>query len=126
MFGWCIEILYTGLRSLKKDNHTLTGHTSIWMFPIYGSAAFLGPLSRLLKKKPVFLRGLIYMLLIFTMEHFSGKLLSKKKLCPWDYGHSRWNIHRLIRLDYAPLWFLAGLFFEQLLKISQRSDIAPS
>ena len=96
------------------------------MFPIYGSAAFFGPLSRLLKKKPVFLRGLLYMLLIFTMEHFSGKLLSKKKLCPWDYGHSRWNIHRLIRLDYAPLWFLAGLFFEQLLKISQRSDIAPS
>ncbi len=124
--GWCMEILFTSLNALRRRDLTLKGSTSIWMFPIYGSAAFFGPLSRLLKKKPVFLRGLLYMLLIFTMEHFSGKLLSKKKLCPWDYGHSRWNIHRLIRLDYAPLWFLAGLFFEQLLKISQRSDIAPS
>ena len=111
-----MEILFTALNSLRQRNLKLTGNTSLWMFPIYGSAALLKPICRLLRRRPVWFRGLSYMSLIFSAEYLSGRLLRRFKICPWDYGRSGWNIGRCIRLDYAPLWFGAGLFFEQLLK----------
>lgn len=116
--GWCMEIIFTSLDALRHRDKTLTGHTSIWMFPIYGCAALLAPISRLLQKKSVLTRGLTYMSLIFSTEYITGKLLSLKGLCPWDYRNSRWNIDRVIRLDYAPYWFGAGLLFERLLTSS--------
>lgn len=112
--GWCFEILFTALGSLRNRDFTLKGKTSIWMFPIYGSAAFLSPLFKLLHNKSLLQRGLTYMSLIFSAEYISGKLLSCKNLCPWDYSRAKWNIQRVIRLDYAPLWFFTGLFFEKI------------
>ena len=53
------------------------------------------------------------------MEYLSGLLLSRRKACPWDYRRSRWNIGRVIRLDFAPYWFCVGLLYEQLLSGSQ-------
>lgn len=112
--GWCMEILFTALGSLRSRDFTLTAKTSLWMFPIYGSAALLKPLFKLLRHKNILQRGLTYMSLIFSAEYISGKLLRRRNLCPWDYSRSKWNIDKVIRLDYAPLWFLAGLFFEQV------------
>lgn len=116
--GWCMEIIFTSADALRHRDKTLTGHTSIWMFPIYGCAALLAPISRLLHKKSILTRGFAYMSLIFSTEYFTGKLLSLKGLCPWDYRNSRFNIGRVIRLDYAPYWFVAGLIFERLLASS--------
>ena len=113
--GWCMEIVFTALNSLRRRNMQLTGQTSLWMFPIYGCAAFLAPISKLIKGKPFWVRGLTYMGLIFSTEFVTGSLLTRRKLCPWDYYRSRWHIRRLIRLDYAPFWFGAGLLFEKLL-----------
>ena len=95
----------------------LTGNTSLWMFPIYGSACLLAPFKRLFAHLHISRprRGLFYMAMIFTVEYLSGRLLWKHGLCPWDYGKSRFHVHRIIRLDYAPWWFLAGLFFEKIL-----------
>ncbi|MBC5664673.1 hypothetical protein DXC04_06595 [Dorea sp. OM07-5] len=115
MFGWCIEILYTGLRSLKKDNHTLTGHTSIWMFPIYGMACLFSPICRRIQHFPAFVRGCFYTVCIFFTEYTTGSLLRHFHACPWNYSHARFQIRGLIRLDYAPLWFFTGLFFEKIL-----------
>lgn len=112
--GWCLEILFTALGSLRRRELKLKGNTSIWMFPIYGCAALIGPLRRLLKKWPLWMRGFTYMTLIYCVEYLSGKALQKKGLCPWDYGRSRFHVNRTIRLDYAPLWFFAGLLFERL------------
>lgn len=113
--GWCMEIIFTSLDSFRRRDMRLKGNTSIWMFPIYGSAALLAPISRLLKSKPMWVRGLTYMSLIFSAEYITGSLLNRQSLCPWDYGRSRWNVNRYIRLDFAPFWFLAGLLFEQVL-----------
>ncbi|NLL78657.1 MAG: hypothetical protein GX234_02400 [Clostridiales bacterium] len=113
--GWCMEIIFTSLLCLRRRDMRLMGTTSLWMFPIYGLACLLSPICRLLKNRPVFLRGSIYTALIFTTEYYTGKSLQKKELCPWDYGHSRFHIKKVIRLDYAPLWFLAGLLFEHIL-----------
>lgn len=119
--GWCMEIVFTSLDSLRRRDFTLKGVTSIWMFPIYGCAAVLSPVSRLLKKKPAWFRGLTYMNLIFTAEYLTGSLLSRLRLCPWNYGRNRWNVNRLIRLDFAPFWFGAGLLFERLLDSSSNT-----
>lgn len=113
--GWCIEIMFTAVGALRRRDMTLKGNTSLWMFPIYGCAAALAPISRLLYKKAAWFRGLTYMGLIFFIEFFAGRFLRRRSLCPWDYGRSRWNVSRVIRLDYAPCWFAAGLLFERLL-----------
>ena len=113
--GWCMEIIYTSLYCLREKNYKLIGNTSIWMFPIYGMASLLAPLCRLLKGKNIMLRGSIYTCFIFAGEYLSGSFLRKLKACPWDYSNARSNIKGLIRLDYAPLWFGAGLLFEKIL-----------
>lgn len=115
ILGWCLEILFTSADSFRRRQFTLKGNTSLYMFPIYGMAAFLAPVCRLLKGKPLLFRGLTYAGLIFTGEYITGALLSRKSLCPWDYGRSKWHVNRLIRLDYIPFWALAGLLFEKLL-----------
>ncbi|MCI5953728.1 MAG: putative ABC transporter permease [Lachnospiraceae bacterium] len=116
--GWCMEIIFTSLYSLRRRDMTLKGVTSIWMFPIYGCAALISPLSKLLQKKPAWFRGFTYMSMIFSTEYLTGRLLTRHSLCPWDYSKSKWNVNRVIRLDYAPYWFGAGLLFEHLLSSS--------
>lgn len=117
--GWCLEIIFTALHSLQKRDLKLMGYTSLWMFPIYGSACLLMPVFQLLRNIPVILRGSIYALCIFAGEYLAGQFLGKRKLCPWNYERSRWHIKKVVRLDYFPNWFLAGLLFERLL--SERS-----
>lgn len=123
--GWCLEIVFTALGALRRRDMTLKGNTSLWMFPIYGCAAALAPVARLLQQRPVWLRGLTYMGLIFSAEYVTGRMLNRRSLCPWDYSRSRWNIGRVIRLDYAPFWFCTGLVFERLL-FSRPGHRAPS
>lgn len=120
--GWCMEILFTALDSLRRRDMTLKGNTSVWMFPIYGCVAVLSPVSRLLKGKPFWFRGLTYMSMIFSGEYLTGRILEKRQLCPWDYSRSRWNIRHLIRLDFAPFWFGAGLLFERILTAPSRKS----
>ena len=93
----------------------MMGQTSLWMFPIYGMAAVIEPVSRRLASCPALLRGAIYSIGIFTGEYLSGSFLKKHKMCPWDYSKARANIRGVIRLDFAPLWMAAGLIFENLL-----------
>ena len=114
--GWCMEILFTSLGGLLRGDLLLNGHTSIWMFPIYGMACVFSPLSQKLKTKSTFLRGSIYTAFIFAGEFLSGLFLKRHRICPWDYSRAKFNIKGVIRLDYAPLWFTAGLFFEKFLK----------
>ncbi len=112
--GWCMEIIFTSISAFSKKDFRFIGHTSLWMFPIYGLAAFIKPVYRLIRKLPAFFRGSIYSLGIFACEYTSGMLLKKHHLCPWDYSHSPVNINGVIRLDYAPFWMLAGLLFERI------------
>ncbi|MBD5445490.1 MAG: hypothetical protein HDR29_08070 [Lachnospiraceae bacterium] len=122
LLGWCMEIIFTAFHSYRKRDFKLSGMTSIWMFPIYGLAAFLAPISRMLKGKNLIFRGFVYTGIIFTCEFISGTLLRKKGLCPWNYERSRWNIGNVIRLDYTPCWFISGLLFERLLLENEKLD----
>lgn len=116
MYGWCMEVLWTGLHSLARHDPKLTGFSSLHMFPIYGMASLIGPLSSRLQRCRTFTRGLIYMLGIFAVEFTSGTYLKKRGCCPWDYSSSPFHVNGVIRLDYAPLWFLTGLFYEKTMR----------
>ena len=96
-------------------NHFKKRRISIWMFPIYGMASFLSPICKRLKGKSLVLRGGVYTCCIFIGEYITGSFLRKFEACPWDYSEARLNVNGLIRLDYAPLWFGAGLLFEKIL-----------
>lgn len=115
--GWCLECFWTGLVSLckKKRDLKLTCQTSLWMFPIYGLAVFIYPLSKKMKSQCALVRGGVYAILIFITEFFTGELLKKFRACPWDYSKSRFNVDGVIRLDYLPVWFIVGLIYEKIL-----------
>jgi uncharacterized membrane protein len=113
--GWCLEILFTAFDSFRRRELQLMGKTSLWMFPIYGMAAFFKPFCHLMKRLPALIRAFFYSCFIFLGEYVSGSILKKYQMCPWDYSSSPANIKGVIRLDYAPLWMIAGLIFEKLL-----------
>lgn len=113
--GWCMEISFTALGALRRRELPLIGQTSLWMFPIYGCAALFKPVFALLRHCHLIVRGTVYALLIFGAEYTSGRFLSAHDLCPWNYDRHHWHINGLIRIDYFPFWFLAGLLFEHIL-----------
>ena len=114
--GWCMECSWTGMSSIvKHKDKSLVCRTSVWMFPIYGMAACLSPISKKLKNRNALLRGGVYASLIYIAEYVSGIILQKHGACPWDYSKAKYNYKGVVRFDYAPLWFLAGLFFEKML-----------
>lgn len=115
LLGWGMEIVWTGLHSLFRGDYRLMGTTSLWMFLIYGLAVFLEPIYSLLASRPLALRGGIYMLCIFIAEYAAGWWLrGMVGACPWDYSTSRFQIQGVIRLDYAPVWFAVGIFYEKI------------
>ena len=115
LLGWFLEMIFTAFHAFRTRDLHLPCKTSVWMFPIYGLAALLAPLARLMRRRNFIFRGLVYTGLIFTCEFLTGTWLRKRELCPWNYERSRWNLAKVIRLDYAPCWFVTGLLFERLL-----------
>ncbi len=114
IIGWIMEVVWTGIWSLINGNLKMVSTTSLIMFPIYGMAVLLKPLYDVMIDMPIFLRGGIYVIFIFTAEYFFGVILTKMGVCPWNYSGAKFNVNGLIRLDYAPAWFAAGLIFETL------------
>ena len=115
ILGWCMEIVFTSARCLVTKDSRLMGHTSLWMFPIYGLAACIYQLNRVLRHFPVWLRGALYSGGILSVEYASGMILKHFSCCPWNYEGAKYNINGVIRLDYAPFWAAAGLIFEKIL-----------
>ena len=115
--GWCLECFWTGAHSVlnQKDPRFLC-NTSVWMFPIYGMASLISPISQKIKHHNFIFRGTIYTLCIFITEFLSGKWLKKRNACPWDYSNTKFHYQGLIRLDYAPVWFITGLLYEKILQ----------
>lgn len=113
--GWCLEVFWTGLHSLLDGQPTMMGQTSLLMFPIYGCAAVIAPLYRRLSSIPTAVRGCLYTVGIFITEFFSGSILKALGICPWDYSSTPFHYKGVIRLDYAPVWFVTGLLFEKIL-----------
>ena len=116
ILGWSLEILWTGFHALLSGNASMPGKTSLLMFPIYGCASLIAPAYKKLKKIPICIRGLLYTAGIFFTELSTGLFLKHFHICPWDYSHTPFHYKGVIRLDYTPVWFFTGLFFEKILQ----------
>ncbi len=117
LIGWCLECFWTGLGSLRersKDKRLLC-RTSVWMFPIYGMAAFIPTVYKHIKAKSALFRSTVYAFAILGCEYTSGIFLKRHDACPWDYSKAKLNYKGVIRLDYVPCWAAAGLLFERVL-----------
>lgn len=119
LFGLCLEVLWTGSINCIHHDPKMSASTSLLMFPIYGLAAFIKPISSFLKGSSFIVRGTIYTIGIYFVEYTSGTLLKAFGICPWNYENAKYNLNGLIRLDYAPAWFTAGLLFEKLLNSTE-------
>jgi uncharacterized membrane protein len=119
LLGLAAEVLFTGAGAgLLRRDRSLTGHSYVWMLPIYGAGGLgLEALHGRLLAAGVawWARGLVYLAFIYALEYASGWLLRRVLgRCPWDYGRGRFSVHGLVRLDYAPAWFALGLLFERV------------
>lgn len=123
IIGLALEVIYTGLASLIAGDLSMQGFTFLVMLPIYGMAVFLEPVHRQIRFSPWWVRGGIYLVLIWLIEYMSGALfalfLGKS---PWLY-HDPLNINGYITLRMAPEWFLAGLGFEKIHDFLDRLDL---
>lgn len=115
LLGWCLEVIWTGIGSLLNGDVSLAARTYLWMFPIYGSIILFEPVHDKIRIWPVWMRGTVWVMLYFAAEYFTGWILLQViGMVPWDYSQAIFNIRGLIRLDYAPAWFAAGLLYEKI------------
>ena len=91
LIGWCMEICWTGIRSMLQGDARLTGQSSLWMFPIYGMASAIVPFYPMIKPLNILLRGYLYMICFFAVEYVTGSLLRFFGACPWDYSECRFQ-----------------------------------
>jgi uncharacterized membrane protein len=113
--GWCGEVLFTALtRSLPQRDWRLVGTSYLWMFPIYGSMAFLyEPVHDAVRHLAWPIRAAIWSLGFTTVELVTGWLIARLVgRCPWDYSDRRWAVNAYIRWDYFPVWAAVGLALE--------------
>ena len=115
--GIAMEVLFTAFADYPDDRDLrLRGYSYAWMAPIY---ALVYPACAVLYPRlsvyPLLVRGFAYMIVIYAVEYGSGWALRRLVgECPWESGYrkTRWNVHGLIRLDFAPAWMAAALVFE--------------
>lgn len=114
ILGWGMEILWTGLDSFRRRDFKLTGS----FFPLDVPHLRLRGLHRPRLQTPPEEKSPFPGKSLYARHLPRGIFhrlpLKEEKLVPWDYGDAPLNIHGVIRLDYAPLWLLAGLFFEHV------------
>jgi hypothetical protein len=117
LLGWCAEIVWTALLDFPHSRDLrLPGTSYLWMFPIYGSIAFLyEPLHDAIRGVPLPARALVWALGFTAVEWASGwAIASVTGQCPWDYvaAGARFAINPYVRWDYFPLWAAVGLALE--------------
>lgn len=117
MHGFLDEVLFTSIFNLV-EKRTLSGHTSLWSFLMYGSCSFV---VEKLYLHLHFIRGWgtwrrlpIYICFIYTWEFSWGLVLRQFDACSWDYSHYPHNFMGLITLLYLPGWICLSLYQDVL------------
>jgi len=120
--GLVVEVFFT---AISEPTIILEGHTYIWMIPVWASGvSALEFVGSLLQQRSWIIRGFLYTLICFSVEFLWGIFFSAVVgVIPWDYSYADWNIHGIIRLDYMPFWFCAGLASEKLIALTNRLHI---
>ncbi|XP_044198787.1 transmembrane protein 229A [Thunnus albacares] len=125
MHGFLDEVVFTSIFNLvEKSDRTLSGHTSLWSFLMYGSCSFV---VEKLYLHLHFSRGWgtwrrlpIYICFIYTWEFSWGLVLRQFDACSWDYSHYPHNFMGLITLLYLPGWVCLSLYQDVLSNVLLR------
>ncbi|XP_041636381.1 transmembrane protein 229A [Cheilinus undulatus] len=125
MHGFLDEVLFTSVFNLvEKSDRTLSGHTSLWSFLMYGSCSFV---VEKLYLHLHFSRGWgtcrrlpIYICFIYTWEFCWGLTLRQFDACSWDYSHYPHNFMGLITLLYLPGWVCLSFYQDVLSNVLLR------
>jgi uncharacterized membrane protein len=118
ILGLATEVVFTaGHTAIATRGRRIDGHTSAWMFPVYGLIQPLfEPAHDAMRgrfRAPA--RASAYAAGFLAVEYATGRLYRRVLgRAPWDYSHARWNLDGLIRADYAVAWALAGLALERV------------
>jgi len=120
--GVAMEVVFTGVvQAFHRDRADLKlqGHSYLWMLPLYGAltAYAYEPVRDSLRRRPAPVRAAAYAAGTIALEYASGRLLKRTVgVIPWDYtGHGQFvRGGGATRLDYAPLWAVAGMAAERL------------
>ena len=129
--GVFLEVVFTGVwEFVVTGNWQLKGVSSIWSFLVYGVGTFcFGEAVRnwlIRRHVSVQVRCLLYVLCVYAWEFAAGALLSYFDACPWDYTAFDYDLMGLITLEYAPLWFFGGVYFELLVSAMSNLERAPA
>nr|XP_061809506.1 transmembrane protein 229A [Nerophis lumbriciformis] len=120
MHGFVNEVVFTSAFNLV-ENQSLTGHTSLWSFLIYGSCSFVVEKLYLNlhfeRLWGTWQRLPIYICFIYTWELCWGLALRQFDACSWDYSHYPHNFMGLITLIYLPGWACLSLYQDVLSNI---------
>ena len=110
----------------RAERLRLAGRSYLWMMPIYGVGLLaLEPVRDRVRAWHWGARGVLWMTAIFAVEYLAGVVIKTLTgRCPWDYSSLRWSVHGYIRLDYAPLWMLVGLFIERVVDFVRAAEPA--
>jgi len=117
--GVGVEIIHTAVgdhckkRAVGIIDWTFQGHSSLWMFPIYGSLAIFFPLGyRIVSEWFLPIRACFYAAGIMIFEYCAGYVLHRYiGVRPWQYTDG-WHLNGYVRLDYFPRWMIFGVFVE--------------
>jgi len=117
VLGLGLEVIFTGLFDCRRGkNCHLMGYSSLWYLPLYMlTPVFFALGSDFVFQFNWFVRGIIYMLLIFAIEYVAMFLLRRllgSSPSEDNYFSSPFNLHGLIRLDFAPVMFALGMILE--------------
>ncbi|KAM4615638.1 transmembrane protein 229A [Polymixia lowei] len=129
MHGFLDEVIFTSVFNLvEKSDPTLSGHTSLWSFLMYGSCSFV---VEKLYLHLHFRRGWgtwqrlpMYVCFIYTWEFSWGLALRQFDACSWDYSHYPHNFMGLITLLYLPGWVCLSLYQDVLSNVLLRVECA--
>ncbi|XP_028426818.1 transmembrane protein 229A [Perca flavescens] len=123
--GFLDEVIFTSIFNLvEKSDRTLSGHTSLWSFLMYGSCSFV--VERLYfylhfsRGWGTWRRLPIYICFIYTWEFTWGLVLRQFGACSWDYSHYPHNFMGLITLLYLPGWVCLSLYQDLLSNVLLR------
>jgi uncharacterized membrane protein len=126
LVGWCIECIFTSVVDLASGvgDLRLMGYSYLWMHPIWGTGLLLGErLVGVLRRAGInrVTRSFIGMGVCFSVEYVMGAaLVGLIGRCPWDYSAAALSVDGLIRLDYAPFWWLCAFCVEPLFNLVLR------
>ena len=125
--GISMEVIFTGIGDIIRDqanglpfDSTLPCRASLWIIPIYGLSAtgafgIIGAFWPKLFSRHWFIRGLIYMLVIYGFEFMWALALeSLLGIQVWNYENSEYRIWRYINPYFCLPWFLFGFALEKV------------